>query len=122
MSTGHSAKETSPTCIITMVHGTWPVGIRGTIRGTLHAICPKSFSAAPPLWFHEGSVFRSRLESELRKENIVATFRPFRWSGANSVFHRARAADKLHRLLASDPDNANSLVIAHSHGGNVAFQ
>jgi hypothetical protein len=122
MSTGHSAKETNPTCIITMVHGTWPVGIRGTIRGILHAICPKLFSAAPPLWFHEGSVFRSRLESELRKENTVATFRPFRWSGANSVFHRARAADKLHRMLASDPDNANSIVIAHSHGGNVAFQ
>src|SRR5262249_24527659 len=46
----------------------------------------------------------------------------FRWSGANSVFHRARAADNLHSMLASDPDNANSIVIAHSHGGNVAFQ
>jgi pimeloyl-ACP methyl ester carboxylesterase len=43
-------------------------------------------------------------------------------SGANSVFHRARAADKLHNILASDPDNANSIVIAHSHGGNVAFR
>jgi hypothetical protein len=105
-----------------MVHGTWPNGIRGTIRGFLHGICPTLFSAAPPLWFHEGSVFRSRLESELRKENIAATFRLFRWSGANSVFHRARAADNLHSMLASDPDNANSIVIAHSHGGNVAFR
>jgi hypothetical protein len=25
-------------------------------------------------------------------------------------------------MLASDPDNANSIVIAHSHGGNVAFR
>jgi hypothetical protein len=105
-----------------MVHGTWPIGIRGTIRDILHRICPKLFSAAPPLWFQEGSFFRSRLESELRKENIVPTFRLFRWSGANSVFHRARAADELNSLLASDPDSANSIVIAHSHGGNVAFR
>jgi hypothetical protein len=62
------------------------------------------------------------LESDLQKEDITATFRIFRWSGANSVFHRARAADELTRLLASDPDNANSIVIAHSHGGNVAFR
>jgi hypothetical protein len=62
------------------------------------------------------------LESELRKENIAATFRIFQWSGANSVFHRARAADELSNLLVSDPDNANSIVIAHSHGGNVAFR
>src|SRR5262245_36526973 len=122
MSTGQSAKETSRPCIITMVHGTWPIGIRGTIRDILHRICPKLFSAAPPLWFQEGSFFRSRLESELRKENIVPTFRLFRWSGANLVFHRARAADELNSLLASDPDNANSIVIAHSHGGNVAFR
>jgi hypothetical protein len=110
MSTGHSAQEASRTCIITMVHGTWPRGF------------PRLFRAASPLWFNEGSVFRSRLEPELRKENIAATFRLFQWSGANSVFHRARAADELNGLLASDPDNANSIVIAHSHGGNVAFR
>src|SRR5262245_59870133 len=123
MPTGHLAKEAGRTCIITMVHGTWgrgffPKEYRAQPRSWWHRLRP----IAPPPWFHEGSVFRSRLESELRKENIATTFRPFEWSGANSVFHRARAADELNSLLVSDPDDANSIVIAHSHGGNVAFR
>jgi hypothetical protein len=118
-----AAKETGRTCIITMVHGTWG---RGFFPKEYRAGPPswlgKLVPAARPPWFHEESVFRRRLESALQKENIPATFRIFRWSGANSVFHRARAADELNRLLASDPDNVNSIVIAHSHGGNVAFR
>ncbi len=115
-----AAKESGRACIITMVHGTYgrgffPKEYRARTRSWLGKL-------VPPPWFHEGSVFRSRLESELQKEDITATFRIFRWSGANSVFHRARAADELNRLLASDPDDANSIVIAHSHGGNVAFR
>jgi hypothetical protein len=115
-----AARESNRTCIITMVHGTYgrgffPKEYRAGTRSWLGKL-------SPPPWFHEGSVFRNRLESELRKENITATFRIFRWSGANSVFRRARAADELNHLLASDPDNANSIVIGHSHGGNVAFR
>jgi len=111
MPIGYSVNEPNRTCIITLVHGTWPYGLF-----RWHAL----FSALA--WFDEGSLFRSKLESELRKENIAATFRIFRWSGKNSVFSRARAADKLSSLLAFDLDNANSIVIAHSHGGNVAFR
>jgi hypothetical protein len=118
-----AAKESVRTCIITMVHGTWGRGFfpKEYMAGP-RSWLGKFFPAARPPWFHEGSVFHRRLESELRKANITATFRTFRWSGANSVFHRARAADELNRLLASDPDDANSIVIAHSHGGNVAFR
>lgn len=121
MSDGHSANGLKPTCIITMVHGTWGRGFfpkEYRAQRRWHGLLP----IAPPPWFHENSFFRNRLESELRNENIGATFRAFEWSGANSVFHRARAADELSSLLASDPDNANSIVIAHSHGGNVAFR
>src|SRR5215831_17058420 len=118
-----AAEESDRTCIITMVHGTWGRGFfPKEYRARTRSRLGKLFPTAPPPWFHEGSVFRNRLESELRKENITATFRIFRWSGANSVFRRARAADELNRLLASDPDNANSIVIGHSHGGNVAFR
>jgi len=118
-----AAEESDRTCIITMVHGTWGRGFfPKEYRARTRSRLGKLFPTAPPPWFHEESVFRSRLESELRKQDITATFRIFRWSGANSVFHRARAADELNRLLASDPDNANSIVIAHSHGGNVAFR
>jgi hypothetical protein len=106
-----------------MVHGTWG-GAQASSRW--HGFCRAAralLRASPPdpAWYDEGSVFRSRLESELRKENIAATFRIFQWSGGNSVRDRARAADELSSQLASDPDNANSIVIAHSHGGNVAF-
>ena len=118
-----AAKESVRTCIITMVHGTWGRGFfPKEYMEEPRSWLGKFFPAARPPWFHEGSVFRRRLESELRKANITATFRTFRWSGANSVFHRARAADELNRLLASDPNDANSIVIAHSHGGNVAFR
>jgi pimeloyl-ACP methyl ester carboxylesterase len=113
-----------------MVHGTWG-GVRTSSRW--HAFCRTAlglcravralFRAVPPepAWYDEGSLFLSRLESELRKESIAASFRIFQWSGGNSVRDRARAADELSNLLASDPYNANSIVIAHSHGGNVAF-
>jgi hypothetical protein len=131
MSALQSASGTNRTCIITMVHGTW-AGVQPS--SWCHALYRAAlawwraaralFGATPPAppWYDERSVFRSRLESKLRKQNIAATSRIFRWSGANSVVHRARAADELKSLLASDPDHANSIVIAYSHGGNVALR
>jgi hypothetical protein len=116
--------------IITMVHGTWG-GVQASSRWhalyrAAAALCRAArawFRSVPPspAWYDEGSLFRSRLESELRKEDIAASYRIFQWSGGNSVRDRARAADELSLQLASDPDNAVSIVIAHSHGGNVAF-
>jgi len=117
-------------CIITMVHGTWG-GVQASSRWhalyrATTALCRAArawFRSVPPdpAWYDEGSLFRGRLESELRKKDIAASYRIFQWSGGNSVRDRARAADELSRQLASDPDNADSIVIAHSHGGNVAF-
>jgi hypothetical protein len=127
---GNSAGESNRLCVITMVHGTWG-GVRTSSRWhafyraalALYRAVRALFRAVSPdpAWYDEGSLFLSRLESELRKENIAASFRIFQWSGGNSVRDRARAADELSSLLASDPYNANSIVIAHSHGGNVAF-
>jgi pimeloyl-ACP methyl ester carboxylesterase len=126
----NSVRESNRLCIITMVHGTWG-GMQASsvwhalyraARALYRAACTL-FRAVPadPPWYDEGSLFRRRVESELRKENIAATFRIFQWSGGNSLRDRARAADELSSLLASDPDNANSIVISHSHGGNVAL-
>jgi hypothetical protein len=53
-----------------------------------------------------------------------ARIEPFRWSGANSIKHRKHAADGFRRHLVAKLDefpNAHHVVIAHSHGGNVAF-
>jgi hypothetical protein len=119
-----SLNPSSRTCIITMVHGTWGRGFfflknyNSERQSWWHELLPDR----APAFFVEGSFFRSALESELRKQNIVATFRLFQWSGANSVLHRACAADDLSSLLASDPDSASSVVIAHNHGGNVALR
>src|SRR5215471_7088509 len=118
----NSAKESSRTCVITMVHGTWGRGFFPREHETRsRSWWDELFPTTPP-WFGEGSDFRKNLESALRKENIAATFRIFQWTGANSVFHRARAANQLGGLLASDRDDINSIVIAHSHGGNVALR
>ncbi|MEQ1516653.1 MAG: hypothetical protein ABL931_09215, partial [Usitatibacteraceae bacterium] len=53
-----------------------------------------------------------------------ARVEPFCWSGENSIVERARAAEKfrdhLYEKLNEYPD-AHHVVVAHSHGGNVAF-
>jgi hypothetical protein len=53
-----------------------------------------------------------------------ARIEPFRWSGANSIKQRTAAADDFRRHLFDKLDEfpqAQHMVIAHSHGGNVAF-
>ncbi len=52
-------------------------------------------------------------------------FRVLDWSGNNSMSARAKAATKLREMLSkflSKSDSERVLVIAHSHGGNVALQ
>lgn len=118
-----SAGEPKSTCLITMVHGTWgrgffPRDYRPHYRPWWRLL----IGSYAPRWFDEQSQFRQGLELQLEKQDISATFRTFRWSGTNSVFARADAADELAKLLVSDPEQATSIVIAHSHGGNVAFR
>ena len=123
MPSSDSAGEPKPTCIITMVHGTWGNGFFPKKHRPQHRSWVRQLiGRSPRRWFDETSPFRKALESELEKENVSATFRPFLWSGANSVCARARAADELAKLIGSDPEQTRSVVIAHSHGGNVAFR
>ena len=52
-------------------------------------------------------------------------YRPFLWSGANSVRERDRAARQLveHiRAKQSEYPSSTQVLIAHSHGGNVALR
>lgn len=68
---------------------------------------------------------RSALCRTLRRElGWRARIEPFRWSGANSIVQRSRAADDLRRHLEEklrEHPQAHHVVVAHSHGGNVAF-
>ena len=102
-----------PRVIAHLVHGTWPAG------GFLAHRYPKIFKPQP-VWIDDGADFRRDLDERLPG----IEWRPFRWSGENSEIDRRRAAiafaDTLRRELDSAPD-ACHVVIAHSHGGNVAL-
>jgi hypothetical protein len=75
------------------------------------------------LWFEKGSPFLARLSTELG--DIPYKVVPLLWSGANSIFVR----DKIARVLAdhlvaehAEHPQATQLIIAHSHGGNIALR
>src|SRR3954451_8770890 len=106
-------------CSIILVHGTWGRGIfpkmpdlsRGYFRATKGG-------------FEEGSQFCSRLDAALKNASLDWPIRAFPWSGANSVHARDCAARDLSDQLREDlkdPDTT-AVIIAHSHGGNVALR
>jgi hypothetical protein len=110
---------------ITLVHGTWPRGKwRALLLTPFYKKWPSGF-LPKWLWFADGSEFRNRLTVALSKRGLSAQITPFLWSGANSVRERDRAARELveHiRAKQSDYPNSTQVVIAHSHGGNVALR
>lgn len=99
--------------LITLVHGTWGRGFfpRRQRQNRL------------PLWFEEGSPFLARLSDELG--DIPHKITPLLWSGANSIFVRDKTAHLLAEHLSAEHaqrPQATQLVIAHSHGGNIALR
>jgi hypothetical protein len=74
------------------------------------------------LWF-EKSTFLERLRREL--QDVPHKITPLRWSGANSIVERDKAARNLAEYLSAEHaahPNATQLIIAHSHGGNIALR
>lgn len=109
----HSGLSGGPRVIAHLVHGTWPAG------GYLAHTYPRFFKPQPT-WFDAGSDFERAIE-----EGVPAIeWRAFKWSGENSEIERRKAsrlfADALQRELDAAPE-ACHVVIAHSHGGNVAL-
>jgi hypothetical protein len=110
---------------ITLVHGTWP---RGWWRGVLLTpFYDKWPSRLLPgwLWFADGSEFRRRLTAALSQRGLSAQITPFLWSGANSVRERDKAARDLVQLIRAkqvEYPSSTQVLIAHSHGGNVALR
>jgi hypothetical protein len=107
--------KTGQLLLATLVHGTWGRGFLSKNRGSKHH----------PFWFEHGSPFLNSLDSILTDRGIPHRLNAFLWSGSNSVFARDKAASDLaeHLVLehAANP-NATQLIIAHSHGGNVALR
>lgn len=98
---GPDALRGEPAAIVTLVHGTW--GWRSP-------------------WLEEGSPLR---DSIVRAVGGPVRFERFKWSGQNSVLLRQLAqrrfadhANSIHRTWPTLPH----LVVAHSHGGNVALK
>jgi hypothetical protein len=76
-----------------------------------------------PLCGLRTEVLLSRLSTELH--DIPHKIKPLPWSGENSIFERDRAAHVLAEHLSAEhtgQPQATQLVIAHSHGGNVALR
>jgi hypothetical protein len=99
--------------LMTLVHGTWPRGFfpRRQRQKRRH------------LWFEEGSPFLARLSTELG--DISYKIKPLLWSGENSIFERDKTAHVLAEHLSvehAEHPQATQLVIAHSHGGNIALR
>lgn len=90
---------------VLLIHGTWAGGGR---------------------WTHAGSKFRTRLASGLKDIGYEPRFETFPWNGANRWRARVTVAKELNEHLdrvASERDKAwEFLVVAHSHGGNIATE
>jgi hypothetical protein len=96
--------------IITLVHGTWGQGI---------------FPSRKARWFEPGSRFHGELTRLLVTAGLRHRIDAVRWPGSNSVFEREKAAIALANELAAQREaepEAQQIVVAHSHGGNVALK
>ena len=99
--------------LITLVHGTWGRGF----------FPRRQRWNQRPLWFEEGSPFLARLSAELG--DIPHKITPLLWSGANSIYVRDKTAHRLTEHLSAEHaehPRAAQLIIAHSHGGNIALR
>lgn len=112
-----AGQEAGPLAV-TVVHGTYA-------RGRLFATSRPWFGPASDWWFRPGSKFRVALEASLLGEGREANVQEHDWSGANTIAARAQAAKALTEAVAArhrgNPADEQVLV-AHSHGGNVAMR
>jgi len=112
--------------LITLVHGTWPRGpfprfVR--FKQRVRELTRRQRSSPPPFWFEEGSPFLTRLCNELGDLPHKITSLP--WSGKNSIRARDEAGRNLAKHLSAEHatyPQAPQLIIAHSHGGNIALR
>ena len=122
--------EVRPQLLITLVHGTWPSGFFRTFfpgiarfKQRVRELTRRQRRDPPPFWFEEGSPFLARLSTELG--DISYKVKPRLWSGENSIYKRDETARVLAKHLSAEHaehPQATQLVIAHSHGGNIALR
>jgi hypothetical protein len=109
-----------PTLVLHLVHGTWPEG--GWVPHRIASLLGRHDKAE---WIHSESSFRRDLETHLAPVARVIVDDEFSWRGRNSWRERhaaaAQLAERLTRIESGPDPSAMHMVIAHSHGGNVAL-
>ena len=93
------------------------------IIAVLTAIKVYNWWTKPLLWFDPLSPFSRQLITTAEEYGAKTTVTAFEWSGANSVMHRHRAAEQLADYLRREHKKypySEQIVVAHSHGGNLA--
>ena len=97
----------APDLVVTLVHGTWARGI---------------FRLDPVAdWARDDAALATRLREAFGPQTVI---RRFAWSGGNRHDARRVAAEALAADLSTAiglQSDARHVVIAHSHGGNVAL-
>lgn len=90
---------------VLLLHGTWAGAAR---------------------WTQEGSPFRTELRARLARHGYDPRFECFPWNGKNRWSGRALVTEKVNRQLddakAERDHRWEFLVVAHSHGGNIATE
>jgi triacylglycerol esterase/lipase EstA (alpha/beta hydrolase family) len=98
----------APEYVITLVHGTWGRGV----------VLPHGDAE----WTRDNSSFCHAIAVALTPHEVL--FQRLRWSGRNSHRARLKAAGQLSELVGDlklQYPKAHHVVVAHSHGGNVAL-
>jgi hypothetical protein len=99
---------------VLLVHGTWARGIFF-----------RSGKVSPKQWFAPNSAFSQRLREAIRGVGFESNIKSFGWSGSNAFIARGDAPSKLVEQLQSEGKETrdlHQLVVAHSHGGNIAMR
>src|SRR5215831_7329991 len=98
--------------VFTLVHGTWA-------ESSLFKVLSTLLGTPMQQWYQPGSKLWQQLQANFPRSRIE----PFKWSGRNSAYARAKGAKELttkQHLLLETYNEAQHFIIAHSHGGNVA--
>ncbi len=73
-------------------------------------------------WYYETSEFSKTLRESLESSYKIL-WTNFNWSGKNQESERLKASRKLRDfLIASQDTHVNTLLLSHSHGGNVVLK
>jgi hypothetical protein len=98
--------------VLHLVHGTWPEGSWLSHRLKLRH--------NKPAWYEPGSF----TWTQFSRQNSVKVCQAPSWSGDNSFKARSKAAEILLTYLENIADKdkkSRHVIMAHSHGGNVAL-